>query len=45
LRKLCEVSSGTMSSTLVHPREVFRTAIREGAPSIICIVHLLRLTL
>ena len=45
LRKLCEVSSETMSSTLVHPREVFRTAIREGAPSIICIVHLLRLTL
>ena len=30
LRKLCEVSSGTMSSTLVHPCEVFRTAIREA---------------
>jgi len=37
LRKLCEVSSGTMSSTLVHPREVFRTAIREGASGIACV--------
>lgn len=32
-----EVTSGTASSTLVHPREVFREAIREGASSIICI--------
>lgn len=37
LRKLCEVSSGTMSSTLVHPREVFRTAIREGASGVVCV--------
>ena len=37
LRKLCEVSSGTMSSTLVHPREVFRTAIREGSSGVVCV--------
>ncbi len=32
-----EVTSGTASSTLVHPREVFREAIREAASSIICV--------
>jgi DNA repair protein RadC len=37
LRKLCEVSSGTMSSALVHPREVFRTAIREGSSGVVCV--------
>jgi DNA repair protein RadC len=31
-----EVSSGTASSTLVHPREVFREAIREAASGVIC---------
>lgn len=36
LIKRVEVSSGTASSTLVHPREVFREAIREGASGIIC---------
>jgi DNA repair protein RadC len=30
-----EVTRGTLSSTLVHPREVFRLAIAEGAAGII----------
>ena len=29
------ISLGTLSSTLVHPREVFRPAITDGAASII----------
>lgn len=29
------VSMGTMNSSLVHPREIFRRAIRRGASSII----------
>jgi len=29
------VSAGTVSEALVHPREVFRDAIREGAASLI----------
>jgi DNA repair protein RadC len=37
LLKRVEVSSGTASSSLVHPREVFREAIREGALSIVCV--------
>ncbi len=36
LRKI-EVTSGTAGSTLVHPREVFRPAIREAASAIICV--------
>lgn len=36
LLRLVEISSGTVSSSLVHPREVFREAIREGASSVIC---------
>lgn len=36
LLKRVEVSSGTASSTLVHPREVFREAIRESASGVIC---------
>lgn len=36
LLKRVEVSSGTASATLVHPREVFRPAIQEGASGIIC---------
>jgi DNA repair protein RadC len=32
-----EVTSGTASSSLVHPREVFREAIRLGASAIICV--------
>ncbi len=35
LMKKVEVTSGTASSSLVHPREVFREAIRTGALSII----------
>ena len=37
LIKRVEVSSGTASSSLVHPREVFREAIREGALAVICV--------
>lgn len=36
LRKRVEVSSGTATATLVHPREVFRAAIREGASAVVC---------
>ena len=36
LLKRIEVSSGTAANTLVHPREVFRAAIREGATAIVC---------
>ena len=32
-----EVTSGTAGSTLVHPREVFREAIREAASAVICV--------
>src|SRR2546426_12161525 len=32
-----EVSVGTQSSSLVHPREVLGAALREGAASIICV--------
>ena len=31
------ISTGTVSGTLVHPREVFRPAILAGATSIICV--------
>jgi DNA repair protein RadC len=37
LLKQKEISSGTASSSLVHPREVFREAIKIGASAIICI--------
>lgn len=36
LIKLVEVTSGTATSSLAHPREVFREAIRVGATAIIC---------
>jgi DNA repair protein RadC len=36
LLKRIEITSGTAANTLVHPREVFRAAIREGATAIIC---------
>ncbi|MBI3885475.1 MAG: DNA repair protein RadC [Opitutae bacterium] len=36
LLKLVEITSGTATSTLAHPREVFREAIRHGATAIIC---------
>lgn len=32
-----EITSGTAGSTLVHPREVFRSAIREAASAVICV--------
>lgn len=35
IRTLQVVSTGTMSASLVHPREVFRTAILNGAARII----------
>ncbi|MBL4575558.1 MAG: DNA repair protein RadC [Opitutaceae bacterium] len=37
LLKKKEVSSGTASSSLAHPREVFREAIKSGACAIICV--------
>ncbi len=37
LLKLVEVTSGTATSSLAHPREVFRAAIRHGATAVICI--------
>lgn len=39
-RLLCppaEITSGTAGSTLVHAREVFRTAIKEAASAVVCV--------
>ncbi|HVU16262.1 MAG TPA: DNA repair protein RadC [Candidatus Didemnitutus sp.] len=36
LVKQVEISSGTATSSLAHPREVFREAIRHGATAVIC---------
>jgi DNA repair protein RadC len=36
LIKRVEVTSGTATAALAHPREVFRAAVRESASSIIC---------
>jgi DNA repair protein RadC len=36
LIKRVEATSGTATSALAHPREVFRTAIREAASAIVC---------
>jgi DNA repair protein RadC len=36
LLKLVEITSGTATAALAHPREVFRAAIRESATGIIC---------
>jgi DNA repair protein RadC len=36
LLKCVEVTSGTATSSLVHPREVFRAALREGATTVLC---------
>jgi len=36
LIKCVEVTSGTATSSLAHPREVFREAIRESASAVIC---------
>jgi DNA repair protein RadC len=35
LRRAVRVSQGTLTSSLVHPREVFRAAVREGAAAIL----------
>lgn len=37
LIKRVEVTSGTATNSLVHPREVFREAIREAASAVICV--------
>lgn len=37
LKKLVEVTSGTATSSLAHPREVFRVAIAHGATAIVCV--------
>lgn len=37
LKKMVEVTSGTATSSLAHPREVFRCAIREGATAVACV--------
>jgi DNA repair protein RadC len=37
LIKRVEVTSGTATSALAHPREVFRAAIRESAAAIVCV--------
>jgi DNA repair protein RadC len=36
LIKRVEVTSGTATSALAHPREVFRAAVRESATAIVC---------
>jgi len=36
LRKRVEISSGTATAALAHPREVFRSAIRESAAAVVC---------
>lgn len=36
LLKCVEVTSGTATAALAHPREVFRAAIREAAAAVIC---------
>jgi DNA repair protein RadC len=36
LIKQVEISSGTATNSLAHPREVFREAIRHGATAVIC---------
>jgi len=35
LRRIERVSEGTLTSSLVHPREVFRAAVRESAAAVI----------
>jgi DNA repair protein RadC len=37
LKKLVEVTSGTATSALAHPREVFRSAVQYGATAIACV--------
>ncbi|NOT29214.1 MAG: DNA repair protein RadC [Planctomycetes bacterium] len=35
LRRIVPISAGTLTASLVHPREVFRAAIREAAAALI----------
>jgi len=37
LLKRVEVTSGTATAALAHPREVFRAAIRESASALVCV--------
>lgn len=37
LKRMVEITSGTATSSLAHPREVFRCAIREGATAVVCV--------
>ena len=37
LKKLVEVTSGTATAALAHPREVFRGAVQHGATAIACV--------
>jgi len=37
LLKQVEITSGTATSALAHPREVFRAAIRESATAVVCV--------
>lgn len=37
LTRRVEVTSGTATAALAHPREVFRAAIREAASAVICV--------
>lgn len=37
LKKRVELTTGTATSSLAHPREVFRAAIQEAAVSVICV--------
>jgi len=37
LLKRVEITSGTATAALAHPREVFRAAIREAASAVVCV--------
>jgi DNA repair protein RadC len=37
LIKMVEVTSGTATATLAHPREIYREALRHGATAIVCV--------
>jgi DNA repair protein RadC len=37
LLRQAEITSGTATSSLAHPREVFREAIRQGATALVCV--------
>lgn len=37
IRSFRQVTKGILDASLVHPREVFRIAVKEGCKSIICI--------